>query len=282
MHIEDLRRLGLSLLTSHEQAQRDTDHIIGHVLGQDIAWVMSHVEHPVNAEDASRITSLLGRRGQHEPLAYLLGSQPFYGRNFTVTPDVLIPRPESELIIDRMKTDFARKPLRRVADVGTGSGALAITAALEFPDAQVTAIDTSSAALEVAQDNARRLQASNIRFLHGSLLYPLTDGAQDLDAIMANLPYLPEEEITESPTSKELSYEPQEALLADDGGLALIKACAVQAAHKLVAGGNLYLEMLPGQIPLFLAWLMVQGLPYGSSVVQDLAGYNRIVVLTRL
>lgn len=281
MRIEDLRRLGLSLLTSHEQAQRDTDHIISHVLDQDIAWVMSHVEHAVNAEDASRITSLLRRRGQHEPLAYLLGSQPFYGRSFTVTPEVLIPRPESELIIDRMKTDFARRPLRRAADVGTGSGALAITAALEFPDAQVTAIDTSSAALEVAQSNARRLQASNIRFLHGSLLHPLADG-QDLDAIMANLPYLPEEEIKESPTSKELLYEPQEALLAADGGLALIKACAAQAAHKLVAGGNMYLEMLPGQIPLFLAWLMVQGLPYGSSVVQDLAGYNRIVVLTRL
>lgn len=279
MTVAELRAMGLSMLTTHPDAQRDIDQLISHALGQDIAWVLAHPEFKLDEEHTTKLKSLLQRRADHEPLAYIVGIQPFYGRDFLVTPDVLIPRPESELIIDQLKTDVPADAKARIVDVGTGSGALAIIAALERPHAQVTAVDISEAALRIAKQNAAALKASNVTFVQGYLLEPISD-QNSVDAIMANLPYLPAEEIEQSPTSKELSYEPQMALLADDEGLALIKTCTRQAAHILKNGGKLYLEMLPGQIPMFLGWLLAERLPFSSNILTDLSGQNRIVVLT--
>ncbi len=262
--------------------RRDVDHIIAHVLERDLSWVMTHGDETVDASAAETISALLSRRANHEPLAYILGFQPFYGRDFIVTPAVLIPRLESELIIDQVKMDLTGTPVPTIIDVGTGSGCLAITASLELPGAVVFGIDVSQQALVVANQNAQILRAPNIKWLTGDLLQPIVEQQIKVDAIMANLPYLPQQEIDLSPTANELAYEPQLALLADDNGLALIKDCTQQAVEVLNDGGKLYLEMLPEQIPNFNVWLMLNGLPFTSTILQDLTGQNRIVVLTKL
>lgn len=269
------------MLEPHPDALRDTDQIIAHLLNQDTSWILSHPEAEVDEAMGTKILEYAQRRAKREPLAYILGTQPFYGRDFIVTPDVLIPRPESELIIDQLKKDMAGQPAPKIIDVGTGSGCLAISAALELPRAAVTAIDISKEALAVAKKNADALSAENVEFVQGDLLAPLQGKQKHADAVIANLPYLPQDEIDLSPTASELNYEPQLALLADDMGLALIKTCIRQAASLLKCKGTMYLEMLPDQIPLLLTWLMLSTLPFSSSILQDLSGSNRIVVLTK-
>ena len=274
MTIAQLRQPGLD--------PRDIDHIVAHVTGRDLAHVLAHPETKLNDAQMTQAQALIARRLKHEPLAYLLGSQPFYGRDFFVDAAVLIPRPESELMIDDAKKLFMRDYVMTIIDVGTGSGALAITAALEWPRASVIATDISADALAVAKKNAGTLRAANITFLQGDLLVPVIAQNRQADIIFANLPYLPAEEIEESPTAEELAYEPQTALLAADGGLALIKRCIGEAVQVLRRGGQLYLEMLPGQLPLLGLWLGMQGLPYTSAILVDLSGHNRILRLTKV
>lgn len=260
---------------------RDADQLMAFALTQDTAWLLAHGQDPLSDTQATTIRSLFSRRAKHEPLAYIIGSQPFYGRIFRVTTDVLIPRPESELIIDQIKADFVAHAQPLIVDVGTGSGCLAITTALELPHSQVIALDISDKAIAIAKVNAQTLGANNVRFVQGDLLQPLANPSRLADAIIANLPYLPQEEIDASPTTNELAFEPQLALLAQDQGLALIKTCTQQAVGILACGGKIYLEMLPQQIPVFSVWLMMTGLPFQQVLLQDLTGQNRIVVLTK-
>ncbi len=260
---------------------RDADQLMAFALGKDAGWLLAHGQDQITAEQVTMIRGLFSRRAKHEPLAYIVGSQPFYGRAFIVTSDVLIPRPESELIIDQIKKDFGSHSAPVIMDVGTGSGCLAITARLELPHARVIAIDVSTSALAIAKQNAQTLGAKAVEFMQGDLLEPISGQENSIDAIIANLPYLPQEEIDASPTAGELAYEPQLALVAQDDGLALIKTCTQQATELLVCGGKLYLEMLPQQIPSFSVWLMMTGLPYQTELLQDMTGQNRIVVLTK-
>lgn len=260
---------------------RDADQLMAFALSKNAGWLLAHGQDALTDEQVTMIRGLFSRRAKHEPLAYLVGSQPFYGRSFIVTPDVLIPRPESELIIDQIMKDLGSHKAPVIVDVGTGSGCLAITTSLELPQVRVTATDISPAALNIAKQNATALGAKSVQFKQGNLLEPLMDAQESIDAIIANLPYLPQEEIDASPTAGELAYEPQLALVAQDNGLELIKICTQQAAELLVCGGKLYLEMLPQQIPSFSVWLMMTGLPYQVSLLQDLSGQNRIVVLTK-
>jgi release factor glutamine methyltransferase len=269
------------LKTAGAIAAFDVDLLLSRACRIDQATLLAHGERILLDKEQTRFESWIKRRAEHEPIAYILGNQPFYGRDFFVNKSVLIPRPESELIIDEAKKDLADANHPIIIDVGTGSGCLAITAALEFPSSQVIATDVSADALAVARKNAKQLEAGKIKFYHGNLLEPLVSLTGQVDAIFANLPYLPQNEIDLSPTKNELSYEPPTALLADDGGLALIKTCTQQAAPLLKSGGQLSLEMLPDQIPLFLTWLMLSGLPFSSRIVQDLSGRNRIVVLAK-
>lgn len=260
---------------------RDADQLMAFALGKDAGWLLAHGQDSLTDEQVTNIRGLFSRRAKQEPLAYLVGSQPFYGRSFSVTSDVLIPRPESELIIDQIKKDLSSHSAPMIVDVGTGSGCLAITASLELPHACVIAIDVSASALVIAKQNAQTLGAKAVEFMQGDLLTPIMDQTNSIHAIIANLPYLPQEEIDASPTAGELAYEPQLALVAQDDGLALIKTCTQQATELLVCGGKLYLEMLPQQIPSFSVWLMMTGLPYQTELLQDMTGQNRIVVLTK-
>ena len=266
-------------LESWPNASLDAETLLADLLHKDRSWLLAHGEQTLNASYLSAFEKRVERRAKREPLAYIVGHQPFYGRDFMVTSDVLVPRPESETIVDALKADFSEKAPKTIIDVGTGSGCLAISAALLFPASRVFGLDISEPALSVARKNGERLQATNTTWEKSDLLDFAIKNNLKADAILANLPYLPQEEIDESPTKDELAYEPQNALLADDQGLALIKTAALQAKNVLNLDGRIYFEMLPWQIGVFERWLAQSGIGWPSHRLCDLSGQPRIVVL---
>ncbi|MBI4122357.1 MAG: peptide chain release factor N(5)-glutamine methyltransferase [Parcubacteria group bacterium] len=281
MTVQDVRHLAFDRVKRvAPHLVDDIDLLLAHATGHDRAWLMAHGESELTTQEQQNFLALVDRRRRHEPVAYLTGWQEFYGRRFFVDKRVLIPRPESELIIDQLRHDFAGRNNLDIVDVGTGSGCLAVTAALLFPAGRTTAIDFSKETLAVAEQNAQALGATNISFFSGDLLKPLYEAHGKADAILANLPYLAPSDIASSPTRNDLSFEPKESLLAEDDGLAMIKDCTRQAVDILRRGGQLYLEMMPRQVSIFLSWLAHSHLPYTSIVKQDLAGFDRLVVLT--
>ena len=210
-----------------------------------------------------------------EPLPYVLGRWHFYGREFAVTPAVLIPRPETETLVEHALAWLRAHPdRRRVTDVGTGSGALAVTLAAEKPAVRVTATDISPAALEVARRNARRHSvADRIAFVETDLLTALA-GAFDL--IVANPPYIPIAELANLPVAQ---HEPREALDGGADGLATIRRLLAQAQTRLAAGGALMLEIAASQGGAARA-AALEAFPASKVVVHpDLAGRDRVLVV---
>jgi release factor glutamine methyltransferase len=229
-------------------ARLDAELILSSVLDRDRTWLIAHDDLELSASDdpwlkatgveASKLADkLLARRLKREPMAYILGYKEFYGRNFIVTPDVLIPRPDTEAMIELLGPLV--KPDQKLIDVGTGSGAIAITSKLEFPVLAVTATDLSPAALKVAESNAHRLQA-DVSFIQSDLL---ADINQACHIICANLPYVDES----WQTSPETSFEPALALFAAEDGLRLIRQLISQASVRQSAGNYLLIEADPRQ-----------------------------------
>lgn len=221
-----------------QTARLDALVIMERTLRHNKAWLLGHGEEPIPPEKHADLHAKVARRAKREPLAYMLGQQEFYGRQFTVNPYVLIPRPESEQLISLLKT-LPLPDNARLLDVGTGSGALAITAACELPHLVVEACDISPDALEVGARNARQLNAT-VRFFRSDLLQA---AEKTYDCIIANLPYV-------APgwqRSPETNFEPATALFSDDNGLAHIKKLLVNAPHYLQPNGWLLLEADPRQ-----------------------------------
>jgi release factor glutamine methyltransferase len=218
-------------------------------------------------------------------MAYILGERAFYDRVLSVTPDVLIPRPETELLIE-LALDWARarshhhpgEPLR-IADVGAGSGAIAVTLAAHLPGADVWAVDVSAAAVEIARQNAARGGvAGRVRLVRGDLLVPLIDVGAQVDLIAANLPYIPSAEVDHLPVAR---HEPRLALDGGPDGLVLIAALLADAPRNLAPGGTMLLEMQYDQGPAI--HLLAERILPGAriSVLTDLAGLPRLVRIER-
>jgi release factor glutamine methyltransferase len=199
---------------------------------------------PLNDRQAERYDAMLHRRATHEPVAYILGAKNFFGREFQVNSSTLIPRPETELLVERA---LARGPAK-ILDVGTGSGCIAVTMALELPNSRVTAVDISSPALDVAQRNAKRLGAENVRFIQSDLYQALGPGLEGVfDMIIANPPYVPAGEIAR--LDPDLSFEPVTALAAGIDGLSCIRSLVAGAPRFLAASGRLMFEIGHDQGP---------------------------------
>jgi release factor glutamine methyltransferase len=210
----------------------DAELLVAFALQKPREWVIAHSDEPASRH--LRLEELFARRRNHEPLAYITGHKEFYGRDFIVTPDVLIPRPETEAVIDYIKD----RPGKKIADVGTGNGAITITLALELPHSEITATDISEKALAIAKQNARTIGTSNVKFMNSDLL---NNVAGKFDIIVANLPYVdPTWEI-----SPEAGFEPSLALFADDNGTKLIKKLIDQVPNYLEKNGLLILELDP-------------------------------------
>lgn len=219
-------------------ARLDTLVLLERALNHNKAWLLAHGDDAIAADKLTGLQNDVRRRANREPIAYITGRQEFYGRQFVVTPNVLIPRPESELLIDLLKT-LPLPDNAALLDVGTGSGALAITAQAELPHVRTEACDISPAALAVAEQNAERLGV-DIHFFTSDLL---AGAEHHYDAIIANLPYVsPDWE-----RSPETNFEPELALFAAANGLELIEKLIASAPQYLNKDGYLLLEADPRQ-----------------------------------
>ena len=178
------------------------------------ANLLAHPEQQLSTTQSKFLANCLARRIQHEPLAYIRGHCEFFGRDFVINSDTLQPRPESETFINILKTLLDTNQSTTILDIGTGSGALAITASLEFGGCTVLASDISTKALKVARSNAKKLGAK-VTFLNGNLLAPLSPNHFPIDIIMANLPYVPDQHIV----NRAAMYEPKLAIYGGTDGL---------------------------------------------------------------
>lgn len=228
-------------------ARLDSELILAHTLKHNRSHLHAHDDQMLDSRDIEIANARLYLRLDRVPIAYIIGHKEFYGHRFRVTTATLIPRPESEVLIELLKqaipsntTLLSESPLRLV-DVGTGSGNLGITTKLLYPELEVTLVDNSRHALQVAQRNAKELEAE-VTILRSDLLtgYPFV-----ADVVIANLPYVDRS----WERSEETNHEPDEALFATDGGKALIYRLLTQTKTKLAIGGWIILEADPEQHP---------------------------------
>ena len=226
-----------------EAPEWDAERLLRHVLGWDRATLIASPGHAVPEPEAERFRALVQRRASREPLQYILGTQAFWKHEFLVTPAVLIPRPETELLVEtslELLKDVER-PL--IVDVGTGSGCIALSLAFERPDAEVHATDISEPALEVARENARRLGLEcRVAFHHGNLLEPVAHLAGRIALVVSNPPYVDPSE-RESLAPEVRDHEPDTALFWRGGALETYGVLVPAAAAALSAGGWLALEL---------------------------------------
>ncbi|MBI3836931.1 MAG: peptide chain release factor N(5)-glutamine methyltransferase [Planctomycetia bacterium] len=267
-----------------ESPRLEAEVLLAHARGCQRIELYTSFADPAGEELRTKFRDLVRRRAEGMPVAYLVGHREFYSLDFRVTPAVLIPRPETELLVmtllDWIK---ARGPAERpieVADVGTGSGIIAITAAKHVPRARVTAIDVSIAALAVAKDNAQRLGvAERIEFVESDLLAAVPT-TRKFDCIASNPPYVSTDELANLPREVK-AYEPELALAAGPSGTSVIERLIPQATERLTSGGSLLLEispMLQQRIEMLIA--SDKRLELGPTI-KDLAALARVVQARR-
>ena len=269
---EGVGRLRTALAGAEPNASPDLDAelLLSHVLAVPRARLRSHPETRVDTQRAARFRALLARRAAGEPLAYLTGFKEFWSLELAVSPAVLVPRPETELLVERALA-LRRAPRGRVADLGTGSGAIALALASERPHWQVTATDVSAEALEVARANARRLGIEAVRFLQGSWFEPLA--GERFNLLLSNPPYVGADDA--AMMSAALAREPRLALTPGADALDSLRAIAREAPRHLERAGWLLLEHGADQGEQVRHELVLAGFRHVRSH-PDLAGLERI------
>ncbi len=257
----------------------DASVLLAHVLKRPRTWVLAHPELVLTAEQQTLLNDSLARLEDGEPFPYVLGHWEFFGLEFDITPDVLIPRPETELLVEKAIAWLQESPARRtVADIGTGSGAIAVSIAVNVPDANILATDISLDALKVAQRNARKCNVENrIEFIQCDLLPARPEmftTEQHLDLICANLPYIPTQTLHGLPV---YGREPTLALDGGEDGLDLLRRLMQLAPGWLAPNALLLLEIeaTRGLQALSLAYDMFSGAEI--HLHQDLTGQDRLL-----
>jgi release factor glutamine methyltransferase len=291
-------------------ARREAETLLAHTLRRDRAWLLAHTEDDLSPADLASFRALVARRAAQEPLQYITGTQEFFGLPLRVTPHVLIPRPETEHLVEavlawanaqptpalKIPDAASSRPLRipdavssrplRIMDIGTGSGAIALALAANLPHAEIIATDLSPAALAVARANAQQLGlTARIHFLEGDLLAALPaktpPGTPPFDVIVSNPPYVPE---TDAPTlaPEVRDHEPSLALYAGADGLSLYRRLIPQAFRALRPGGLLALEIGFGQRTA-LTYLLADPDHAWQNIrfVEDYASISRVALATR-
>lgn len=272
--------LAKQLAQHSDTPELEVQVLLAHVLGKPRAWILAHPEVQLDSQQRYILTALANRRTAGEPLPYILGRWEFFGLEFIVTPAVLIPRPETELLVEQALAWLDERNRygnydRYIADVGTGTGCIAITLATRFPHRHFVAVDISGPALEVARANIHHHQVeARVQLVQGNLLQAFA--SQPFDLICANLPYIP------SRALKDLAVFDNEPTLALDGGpdgLYLVGQLLGHAHRRLAPGGLLLLEIEARQGPT--AQSMARNIfPQASvSLHKDLAGHDRLVAI---
>lgn len=264
-----------------ERARRNAETLLLHILNKqdperNRAWLIAHWNNPT--DHGTEFRALIKRRRQGEPIQYITGETEFYGLPFRVTPDVLIPRPETEHLVEKVLERAAGFENPRIVDVGAGSGAIAVTLAHRLPHAEVTAIDLSVPALAVARQNAEiNGVAGRIRFLSGDLLAPVAE--ERFEIIVSNPPYVPGSDRA-SLAVEVRDFEPALALFAGDDGLDVYRRLIPAAFAVLTPGGFVALEIGYGQssaIALLLTGVGFQQVEFAP----DLQGIPRVACARR-
>ncbi len=275
MTVIEARELGDAWLSRNPElaprSHADATLLLLHALQWSRAELLARPQHCLQPEEERLYREHLEKRARGIPIQYITGEQEFWGLPFSVTPDVLIPRPETEHLVEVVLERFRDHPAPRIADVGTGSGAIAIALANALPQAQITAVDISEAALAVAKKNAARNGvAAQIRWLHSDLLAGVLQ--ENFDAVVSNPPYIAEAERAALPVEVR-DHEPSLALFAGTTGLEIYERLIPQACRVLAPAGWLFLEIGFGQqaaIEKFLCdWQQV-------AFVPDLQGIARV------
>ena len=251
----------------------DADMLLAHALGRSRAWLLAHGEDGIANADEARFMGLVERRVAGEPVAYLVGSRGFWTLDLAVTPATLVPRPETELLVELALARIPAGVDARIADLGTGSGANALAIAKERPRARVVATDASVSALDVARANAKRNGIGNVEFRHGDWLAPLA--GESFDLIASNPPYiaLGDPHLGEG----DLRFEPASALASGSDGLDAIRVIASGAPAHLRAGGWLSLEHGWVQGDAVRALLREAGF-VAVATERDLEGRDRVTL----
>lgn len=282
MNTQDaLKLLYQSAESFSHTAALDAQVLLAHILGKSRAWVLAYPEAQLDDEQTNHIEHACARLNTGEPLPYILGTWEFFGLQFIVTPDVLIPRPETELLVEQALSWLQSNPARRrAADIGTGSGCIAVSLAYQIPDLQGIATDISLAALQVAKQNILLYElGSRIHLVQADLfsgICPPSD--KQFDLICANLPYIPHATLETLSVSR---WEPHLALYGGQDGLDLIRRLLEEISDRLSPGGLLLLEIeaCQGEAVETLAHNVFPTLIV--SVLPDLEGRDRLVVIRR-
>lgn len=260
----------------------DAELLAGHALGLSRVQIYTDFHRPLNPPELAAIRALVQRRGRREPVAYILGQRGFYELELAVDSRVLIPRPETErlveLAIERIAARFDEAAQVTVVDVGTGSGAIALSIKQAHPATTVIAIDTSAEALEVARANARANEIEGVEFVLGDGLAAAGDIAPDL--VVSNPPYIPTADVANL-TPDVVRYEPHLALDGGPDGLRVIEPLVASAGERLPSGGRLLMEIGADQGPRISALFDRAGHWAAVELHRDYGGHDRIVEARR-
>jgi release factor glutamine methyltransferase len=250
----------------------DAQVVLARLLGRPRSWVLAHPEAPIGDADAVALEAMVARLERGEPLPYVLGRWDFFGLEFEITPEVLIPRPETELLVEHAIAWLQVRPqLRRAADIGTGSGCIAVSLAVNVPDLHVWATDISSEAIAVAQRNAEKNGVGARIDLQCCDLLPVQP---QFDLILANLPYIPTRTLHDLPV---YGREPTLALDGGKDGLDLIRRLLLKTPERLAPGGLLLMEIEASEGPAVLS-LAYDVFDHAEiHLHKDLAGHERLL-----
>jgi release factor glutamine methyltransferase len=262
------------LLTDNdiEDAALESEILLRHVLGINRAQLFTELDSDVNTSDIRKFIKLVKRRIKGEPSAYITGNKEFYGLDFIVNQHVLIPRPETELLVEQAISLCRKYHYSKIVDIGTGCGAIAVSLAVNLPEIEIYATDISPKVLKIAKQNSVKHGVKDrVTLLKGDMLKPLPESVV---LIIANLPYVIENEI---PENGPLSYEPRKALDGGKEGLDKISELCRQSSGKLNKEGSILLEVGQEQA-VFVKLMIMDNFPNGSvKVLKDLAGIERVV-----
>ena len=261
-----------SLASAHSAIGRiEARVLLREVLNQSDAYLLAHGDDALTAAQSQQYTALVARRSAGEPVAYITGRREFYGRDFAVTPAVLIPRPETELLVELALQRMSTPTVYRVLDLGAGSGCIGITIAAERLQSQVTLVDASEAALEIARANAARWASANTTLLHSNWYKAIA--AERYDVIVANPPYVAggDPHLAQG----DLRFEPQSALIGGADGLDDIRRIVAGAPAHLTSGGWLLFEHGHDQAAACAQLLAAVGFQ-DITTAPDLAGISRV------
>lgn len=271
-HIKSLLADAVSRL-NNDEATLEAQLLLQHVLHVNRAWLIAHADDQLNSVDEANFKALVARRLAGEPIAYILGYREFYGLTLNVTPDTLIPRPDTETLVDAALSKIEVNLALSICDLGTGTGAIALAIAKNRPHAHVTAVDFSEGALAVAQENAQQLNIANVTFLQSNWLSHLNQ--QRFDIIVSNPPYIEAADVHLS--QGDLRFEPRTALASGEDGLDDIRHIIAQAPTHLAPNGWLMLEHGYHQAPHVAHLLQQAGFDEVTHAI-DLSGIQRVTL----